>query len=107
FDLVSAQFLHSPVEMDRPVILRRAAAALAPGGTLLIVDHAAAPPWATRMQHHVFPSAEEVVAGLELDPARWERVRVERAERAARSPDGDDVTLADNVIVLRRTAPVG
>ena len=107
FDLVSAQFLHSTVEMDRPAILRRAAHALAPGGTLLIVDHAAAPPWASKMHHHPFPSARAVVAGLDLDEREWERVRVECAERAARGPDGEEVTLVDNVIVLRRTAAAG
>ena len=56
FDLVSAQFFHSLVDMDRPAILRRAAATVAPGGTLLIVDHGGAPPWAPEeVRHHVFP----------------------------------------------------
>ena len=106
FDLVSAQFLHSPVEIDRPPILRRAAGTLAPGGTLLIVDHAAAPPWASRLHHHDFPAAQAVVEGLDLDESEWDRIRVERSERAARGPDGEEVTLVDNVIVLRRSAPV-
>ncbi|WP_348652184.1 class I SAM-dependent methyltransferase [Streptomyces sp. 71268] len=43
FDLVSAHFLHSPVELPRGQILRTAAAAVAPGGTLLIVGHAGWP----------------------------------------------------------------
>jgi ubiquinone/menaquinone biosynthesis C-methylase UbiE len=107
FDLVSAQFLHSTLEMDRPAILRRAAAAVAPGGTLLIVDHAAAPPWASKLHHHEFPGAESVVAGLALDPGQWERVRVGSADRAARGPDGEEVTLVDNVIVLRRSPGSG
>ncbi len=106
FDLVTAQFLHSPVEIDRPPILRGAAGTLAPGGTLLIVDHAAAPPWASRLHHYDFPAAQAVVEGLDLDASEWERVRVERSERAARGPDGEEVTLVDNVIVLRRTGPV-
>lgn len=106
FDLVSAQFLHSTLEMDRPAILRRAAAAVAPGGTLLIVDHAAAPPWASAMQHHEFPTADSVVAGLELDPDQWERIRTESAERTALGPDGEEVTLIDNVIMLRRVAAI-
>jgi len=102
FDLVSAQFLHSMVEMDRPALLRRAAAAVAPGGTLLIVDHAAAPPWASKIHHHEFPSAESVLAGLTLDNAHWQRIRVETVARSARGPDGADATLSDNVIRLRR-----
>ena len=104
FDLVSAQFLHSTAAMDRAAILRAAAAAVVPGGSLLIVDHAAAPPWATKMAHHDFPDTETVLAGLDLDPARWQRVRVGAVERAARGPDGEDVTLLDNVMWLRRMA---
>ena len=103
FDLVSAQFLHSTVPMDRPAILRAAAAVVAPGGSLLIVDHAAAPPWATRMRDHEFPGAETVLAGLDLDPDRWERVRVGTAKREARGPDGEQVSLDDSVMWLRRT----
>lgn len=104
FDLVSAQFLHSTVELDRPAVLRRAAEAVAPGGSLLIVDHAAAPPWAVRMQHHDFPTAEQVIEGLRLDPAGWERVRVESVDRLTRGPDGAEATLTDNLIWLRKVA---
>ena len=107
FDLVSAQFLHSTLEMDRSAILRRAAASLAPGGTLLIVDHAAAPPWASKLHHHEFPSAESVVAGLALYSGQWERIRVEIADRVARGPDGEEAVLVDNVILLRRSPGSG
>lgn len=103
FDLVSAHFLHSTVEMDRPAILRRAAAAVAPGGVLLIVDHAAAPPWASKMHHHQFPTAEAVVAGLALAPGRWRQIRADSVERRARGPEGEEVVLVDNVILLQRT----
>lgn len=108
FDLVSAQFLHSTVALDRPAILRAAAAAVAPGGSLLIVDHAAAPPWASRMHHHAFPSAEAVLAGLDLDSAGWQSVRVGPVERRATGPGPEwedrEVTLTDNVIWVRRVA---
>lgn len=105
FELVSAQFLHSTAELDRPRLLRRAAEAVAAGGTLVIVDHAGAPPWASNLRHHhhEFPSAEEVVASLHLDPSEWERRRVEAVEREATGPDGQTAMLTDNVIVLRRT----
>lgn len=102
FDLVSVQFLHSPVDIDRTTILRAAAEALAPGGTLLIVDHAEAPPWASKLHHHEFPSAEDVLAGLALDPARWTTIRADRISREAVGPDGAQATLWDNVIVIRR-----
>lgn len=103
FDLVSAQFFHSLVDMDRPAILRRAAATVAPGGTLLIVDHGGAPPWAPEeVRHHVFPPADEVVDNLALDPGQWERVRVDSMARPATGPDGQQAELIDNVIQLRR-----
>lgn len=104
FDLVSAQFLHSPVPMDRAKLLRRAADAVAPGGTLLIVDHAAAPPWASKLDqhHHEFPAAGQVVASLDLNAAHWGRVRIEAVDRDAIGPEGQQALLTDNVMVLRR-----
>src|SRR5215212_3707513 len=44
FDLVSAQYLQSPVEFPRDRVLQAAARAAAPGGLLLIVTHASVPP---------------------------------------------------------------
>jgi SAM-dependent methyltransferase len=103
FDLVSAQFLHSTVRLDRVGVLRRAADAVAVGGLLLIVDHGSAPPWAWKMGHdHEFPSAEEVLASLQLDDAHWERIRVGSTQREAVGPEGQVATLEDNVILLRR-----
>src|SRR5881628_1769817 len=67
FDLVSAQFLHSTVRLERPQILRHAADAIAPGGRLVIVDHAAAPPFSKKVPHdHPFPTPEEVLTELDL-----------------------------------------
>jgi SAM-dependent methyltransferase len=103
FDLVSAQFLHSKLPLDRTRILKRAAEAIRPGGCLLIVDHGGAPPWASKLhQDHEFPSADEVVAALDLPEAGWERVRVGPVERLATGPNGETGALVDNVIVLRR-----
>jgi SAM-dependent methyltransferase len=104
FDLVSAQFLHSPVDWDRYTLLRRAAAAVAPGGILLIVDHGGAPPWASRLKHHhpELPSVHEVFEGMALDTAMWEPLRVDTADREATGPEGQVAIVPDNVIVLRR-----
>ena len=48
FDLVSAQYLHSPIEFPRVHVLQEAADAVTLGGLLLIVDHASVGPgsWA-------------------------------------------------------------
>jgi SAM-dependent methyltransferase len=107
FDLVSAQFLHSTVEMDRTALLRRAADVVAPGGTFLIVDHAAAPPWASKIHHHEFPTAETVHSALELDDAQWQRIQVGSVDRSVLGPDGQEATLVDNVIRLRRNPGQG
>lgn len=103
FDLISSQFLHSTVRLDRTSILAKAAQAIRPGGLLVIVDHASAPPWASKLDHvHEFPSAEEVVAALDLGDGEFERVRVEAVERQAVGPEGQQRPWMDNVIVLRR-----
>jgi SAM-dependent methyltransferase len=103
FDLISAQFFHSTLRLDRPRILKHAAAAVRPNGLLLIVDHAGPPPWASKLaHHHEFPTAEEVVSSLDINGSEWERVRVDTVERQAEGPDGETGTLVDNVIMLRR-----
>jgi SAM-dependent methyltransferase len=102
FDLVSAQYLHSPVRLEREGALRQAAVRVNPGGVLLIVDHAAAPPWA---QHddHCFPGIEDALASLRLDTSRWIRVRAHSAEREMVGPNAEVGMMLDNVMVLRRT----
>jgi SAM-dependent methyltransferase len=102
FDLISSQFLHSKVPLDRETILASAASALRPGGVLVIVDHGAPPPWTSKLDHHEFPSAEEVVAGLNLSADEYEQVRVDAVERQAVGPEGEQRPWMDNVIVLRR-----
>ena len=105
FDLVSSHFLHSRVRLERPRILINAARAVNPGGLLVIVDHGSAPPWASKLDDvPEFPTAEEVIAGLNLKPGEFDRVRVEEVERNVTRPDGEVVPWMDNVMVLRRRA---
>jgi len=104
YDLVTASFLHSPVHLPRTAILQRASAAVAPGGHVLLVTHAAAPPWADpeHVRHHSFLTAREEADALALDPEVWEEVRVEEVERDAVGPDGKPGHLVDGVVLLRR-----
>jgi SAM-dependent methyltransferase len=103
FDLASAQFLHSTVRLERTDVLRNAASAIAPGGLLVIVDHAAAPPFAKKIPHdHPFPSPQEVLAELDVPAAEWDRERVEVVDRDGTDPDGQPFTWRDNLMVLRR-----
>ncbi|MER7661684.1 MULTISPECIES: class I SAM-dependent methyltransferase [unclassified Streptomyces] len=105
FDLVSAQFLHSPVEAvgERTGILRRAAQAVAPGGVLLIVGHAGWPSWQTAppFDYH-FPTTGEVLASLALEPGAWHVEIEELLTRELPGPDGRTGTRADNVLKVRR-----
>ncbi|MEU2042177.1 class I SAM-dependent methyltransferase [Nocardia niwae] len=105
FDLVSAQYLHSPLAQDgeRTRILRRAAEAVAPGGLLLIVGHAEWPTWVVEPPADLhFPTTAEVRADLALDPATW-RVEVDEvAEREHAGPEGQPGTRKDNILRIRR-----
>lgn len=102
FDLVSALFLHSPVEFSRARVLRTAAGAVAPGGLLLIIEHASVAPWSWAAPDTVFPTPEESLAALDLTPSKWHREFVGAPEREATGPNGQRATVADNVIALRR-----
>lgn len=103
FDLVSAQFLHSFVELPREDILRRASAAVASGGLLLIVGHYGEPSWGRQHGHDiVLPSPEELRAALALPEAEWEIVTSALVERDAPAPDGSHGTIVDSVLAMRR-----
>ncbi len=98
FDLVSAHFLHSPVDDPRESALRAAAAAVGSGGTLLVVSHEAVP-W---HEHMVFPTPHEVLDALALDLDAWEVERLGSRPRRAKTPDGEEVDVTDSVVRLRR-----
>lgn len=102
FDLVTAHFLQSPVELPREAILRRAAATITPGGMLLVVGHAEFPPWSNHKPHDPLPTVDEVFAALELPTDDWTIVTKAAVRRQATSPDGNLVDLVDSVLALRR-----
>ncbi|MFE0628528.1 class I SAM-dependent methyltransferase [Streptomyces sp. NPDC058864] len=105
YDLVSAQFLHSPNDMPRECILRAAAAAVAPGGVLLVVGHAGFPAWETDPHPEVhFPTPEEVLESLGLPEGEWEVVLSDEHERVQNDPDGRPTTRVDNTLEIRRLA---
>ncbi|WP_328323810.1 methyltransferase domain-containing protein [Kribbella sp. NBC_00382] len=103
FDLVSAQFLHSTVDLPREEILRTAAEAVAPGGVLLIEGHL---DWPESLKHgdhpdvH-FPTPDEVIADLRLDDGRWE-ILVSRAHDREQVVDGETLARRDSTVKARR-----
>ncbi|MGP3964254.1 FAD-dependent oxidoreductase [Nonomuraea sp. 3N208] len=103
YDLVSACYLHAPMDLPREKILRAAAAAVAPGGVLLVVGHAYWPSWEHNPHADVhFPTPQEVLDALELTEGAWEVLRSEEFERTQNGPDGRPGARNDNVLKLRR-----
>jgi SAM-dependent methyltransferase len=104
WDLVSAQYIHLP-PAERDSLVRRLAAAVAPGGTLLVVAHHPSDLETTIGRPalpEVFYTADELAAGL--DPDRWQVVTADARPREEKDPDGRLVTIRDTVLRARRTS---
>ncbi|MFC9689316.1 SAM-dependent methyltransferase [Kribbella sp. NPDC056951] len=103
FDLVSAQFLHSTIDLPREEILREAAAAVAVGGILLVEGHLEFPIKSHHEAHgdvH-FPTPAEVVADLGLDDGRWELLTT-AAHDSVKLMDGKEFHYQDGTVKARR-----
>jgi SAM-dependent methyltransferase len=103
FDLVSAQYLQLPSAV-RPAVFERLAAAVVPGGMLLVVGHDVAdlkttvrrPPDPDR-----YFTGDELAAALAGD--RWLIVSNAVPERAAPDAEGRSATVRD--VVFRASRP--
>jgi SAM-dependent methyltransferase len=97
FDLVSSQFIHVPMAA-RQSLFRRLAAAVAPGGTLLLVGHHPSD-LETAIDRPRLPdlffTAEEITA--DLAPDRWEILVAAARPRAER-----EIMIHDTVLRARR-----
>lgn len=103
YELVSACFLQSPVDFPRTEVLRRAAGAVVPGGHLLVVAHADAPPWSEDHGHeHASFDPGGELADLQLDATAWDIVVSDIRPRQATGPHGEHATLRDSVLLVRR-----
>ena len=104
FDLVSSQYVHVPAAARTP-LFRRLAAAVAPGGTLLMVGHHPSDRETTLARGdapELYLTAEEVAA--ELDPELWEIAVAEARPHRATDPHGHDVAVREAVLRARRRA---
>ncbi|WP_245686738.1 hypothetical protein [Paracoccus tibetensis] len=89
--------------MARAAILRRAAERLRPGGHLLVVSHAAPPPWSPQATPStIFPTVNDELAAIGAPTAELEVMTAEIVSRLAKGPDGTEAMLEDNLVLVRR-----
>ncbi|HUZ25411.1 MAG TPA: methyltransferase domain-containing protein [Streptosporangiaceae bacterium] len=104
FDLISAQYMHLPTQ-ERDALLRRLAAAVSLGGTLLIVGHHPSDMQTTMprpQKPELYFTGDDIVAVL--DSQEWDIVTNATEPRAATDPDGQPVVIHDTVLRARRRA---
>lgn len=111
FDLVTTHYTHP--ELPPWEFYGRLASWVAPGGTLLVVAHAAAADPghdAGDHPHHHEPHRHEPAAGTAvtaaeirgcLDPTQWRVETAETRERTVTGQDGGELTLTD--VIVRAT----
>jgi SAM-dependent methyltransferase len=100
FDLVSAQFMHFP-PAELAAFHQGLAAAVRPGGTLLLIAHHPEDVHAQRKgRPDLFWYAEDIAASL--DPGQWEVRVAEGAGRSAEDFDGQQMMVRDTVLRAAR-----
>lgn len=100
-ELVSSQYLHMPAPV-RDRALERLAAAVLPGGHLLVVSHHPSDLNIPGLRPNVpdmFYAATELAD--RLDPSRWEILAADAPSRSETGPDGAPVTVHDAVLHAR------
>ena len=102
FDLVTSHYVHVPAA-DRVAFFRRLAAAVAPGGSLLVVGHDASGlhEGAHGSAPEAYVTADEVAALL--DPAAWNVGVAETRTRTVTGGHGHEMILRDAVLRARRS----
>ncbi|MEV5754466.1 class I SAM-dependent methyltransferase [Actinoallomurus sp. NPDC052308] len=107
FDLVSAQFLHSPVAGagEWEAILASAAAAVGPGGTLLVIGHAGWPSWFEEPPMDFrLPANSDVLDVVAAGPGEWAVDTDEVLTRELTGPEGEAGTRDDTILRVHRLA---
>jgi SAM-dependent methyltransferase len=106
FDLVSVHFMHLPSSVRTPMY-RRLAAAVAPGGILLVVGHHPSD-LDTGVRRPGDPDLLFTADALAEDlGAGWSILARDARPRGAVGPDGESVTVHDAVLRARRSDSTG
>ena len=97
FDLVLLLYFHIPA-LDRRGVLARAAAALSPGGTVLVIGHDA-----SNLTHGVGgPSDPDLLSTPDELASELSGLEIEKATTILRDVDGEDRDAIDNLVRARR-----
>jgi SAM-dependent methyltransferase len=102
YALVSSQYLHMPPSV-RDLAVARLAAAVGPGGCLLLVSHHPrdlAVPGLRPNRPEMFYTAEDLVP--HFNAREWEILAADASARAASHREGRPVTVYDTVLFARR-----
>lgn len=104
FDLVTLSFFQAPFEFPRAEFLRKAASLVASGGHLLALSHASLPSFAQIPEHElpIFPSPEQELEALALDPTEWNILTAQTRERSITAPNGEPAVMDDSVVFVQR-----
>ncbi|MCW3064173.1 MAG: class SAM-dependent methyltransferase [Solirubrobacterales bacterium] len=102
YHLVNSQYLHFPPQ-ERDRALQRLAAAVSPGGSLLLVSHHPSDLEIPGLRPNVpglFSTASELAAPL--DRTEWEILTEAAPQRTVDGPGARPVTIRDSVLHARR-----
>ncbi|HEY4620973.1 MAG TPA: class I SAM-dependent methyltransferase [Gaiellaceae bacterium] len=100
-DLVLVLYLHVPAA-ERRLVLERAASALTPGGTFLVIGHDLA-----NIEHGVGgPSDPAVLYTPDDIVAELPGLEIEKAESILRDVEGEDRPAIDALVRARKPAPL-
>jgi SAM-dependent methyltransferase len=100
FDLVQVLYLHIP-SSERRAILARASAAVAPGGTFLLIGHDL-----TNLTHGVGgPSDPDILSTPEEIASELPGLEIEKATTFLRDVRGEERDAIDNLVRARRPTP--
>lgn len=103
FDVVTALFLHTPLELNAPALLARAAAATRNNGILLTIGHYTLPPWAwDNDATDGLLSASQLATTLGVHEPDWRTVLAEEVPRTVTGRDGHASTVLDAVLHAAR-----
>jgi SAM-dependent methyltransferase len=104
YDLVSVQYMHLP-PASRQAMLGHLAAAVAPGGSLLMVCHHPSDLQTTVPRPNMpelFFTGDDIAAGL--DSGQWTIITNAAPGRTVTDPEGNEVTVHDTVLRAERRA---